>query len=219
MKQMSKDVLDKIAEIRKGGGSELRSTQELVIEARTEDSKTPTITGYAAVVETPSTGLWWEEIILRGAFDETDFSNCMGLFNHNEDIVLGSVRSGTVRLEVDDKGLRYEIDTPDVQLIQDMYVSPIVRGDVNKSSFRFAMDFSNPEAWPDDWEYDEKRDILIRKIKKIASVNDVSPVLFPAYDAADSSVRTASAIRELHTRADEAKRSAASTRISPFFYR
>lgn len=218
MAKIKAEFLDKIADIRKKGGVELRSISDIGVNVRSEESKTPTIQGYAAVVETPSTGLWWEEIILRGAFDGCDFSLCRGLFNHNEEAILGSVKAGTVRCDVDDKGLRYEIDTPDIDIIQAMYVQPIVRGDVDKSSFRFSMDFSNPDAWPDEWMYDEERDIIVRKIKKIASVLDVSPVLFPAYDAAESSVRAASTLLDLHKKAASEEKAAGSFQASPIFY-
>lgn len=218
MAKIKAEFLDKIADIRKAGGIELRSVSDIGFDVKGEEGKTPTITGYAAVVETPSTGLWWEETILRGAFDGCDFSLCRGLFNHNEEAILGSVKAGSVRCSVDDKGLRYEIDTPDNDIIQAMYVQPIIRGDVDKSSFRFSMDFSNPDAWPDEWIYDEERDIIVRKIKKISSVLDVSPVLFPAYDAAESSVRAASTLLDLHKKAAESKTNAASSQASPIFY-
>lgn len=220
MAKMNKSVEDKIAEIRKKGGIELRSLAEDANVQFTEagENRSSTIGGYAAVTGVSSTGLWWEEIILPGAFDNTDFSRCLGLFNHNEEAVLGSVKAGTVRCTVDAKGLAYEIDTPQNELIQALYVDPIRRGDVDKSSFRFMLDFSNPDDFPDEWIFDDDNDTVIRKIKRISSVLDVSPVLFPAYDAADSSMRTATVIREMCQRAEDAKRKAASNRVSPIFY-
>lgn len=59
---------------------------------------------------------------MRGCMDETDFSSCFGLFNHDENAVLGSVRAGSVELTVDDYGLYYKITPPDSVVVRDLYV-------------------------------------------------------------------------------------------------
>lgn len=178
---------------------------ELRAAAEGENNSTTArvIYGYAATFDEPSTGLWFTEIIERGAFDETDFSGCKAVFNHDENIILGSVSGGTLRLEVDERGLKYEIDLPDTQLVRDMVLAPMERGDLDKSSFRFVMDYSDDSA--DTWSWDYVNDVGIRKIHKIASVLDVSPVLFPAYNASDSAVRKAGECQELRERAEQAK--------------
>lgn len=193
-------------EIRKGSAEmELRSfASNVEIREMQDDSTTvAVITGYAAVFEEPSTGLgFFTEIIERGAFDESDFTNCIGLFNHDENIILGSVRSGTVKLEIDEKGLRYEIIAPDNDYIRNMVIAPMRRGDLVHSSFRFMLDHESGEA--DTWYWNDNDFTAIRKIHKIASVLDVSPVLFPAYDAASSSVRKAGEVKELRQQAEQA---------------
>lgn len=178
---------------------EMRSANGVVELREADEGSTtaPVISGYAAVYDTASTGLgYFTELIMPGAFDETDFSGCIGLFNHDENIILGSVRAGTVKIEVDAKGLRYEITPPSNDYIRNVALEPMRRGDLNNSSFRFSLDWSGPES-PDEWLWDYVNDVAVRKIHKIARVTDVSPVLFPAYDAADSSLRKAGEVKDL----------------------
>lgn len=210
---MNKQDIDEMKKNAKGGAFEVRTISELsklsIDENRSSDGSTasPIIIGYGAVFGVASTGLWWEEILMRGCMDETDFSGCYGLFNHDENAVLGSVRGGSLSLKVDDYGLHYEITPPNNDVVRSLYVEPIRRGDVIHSSFRFALDYSDPENQPDEWIYDEARDVVVRKINKIARVSDVSPVLFPAYDAAESSIRAAVAFDEMREKAEGVKRS------------
>lgn len=208
---MNKEQLEELKKKAKGGAHEIRTFSEgiklNVEEKRASDGSTtaPIIVGYGAVFGVASTGLWWEEILMRGCMDETDFSSCFGLFNHDENAVLGSVRAGSVELTVDDYGLYYKITPPDSVVVRDLYVEPIRRGDVVHSSFRFSLDYSDPANPPDEWMYDEERDVVVRKINKISRVNDVSPVLFPAYDAAESSIRAATSFDEMREKAESVK--------------
>lgn len=193
-------------EIRKGSTEmELRSfTGKMELREATEGSTTPAVIfGYAAVFDAPSTGLgWFTETIERGAFDNTDFSNCIGLFNHDENLILGSVKRNSVRVGIDEVGLWYEIDVPANDYIRSIVLDPMRRGDIDSSSFRFQLDDSDPTA--QEWFWNETDYTAIRKIHKIASVLDVSPVLFPAYDAASSSVRKAGEVKELRQQAEQA---------------
>jgi HK97 family phage prohead protease len=59
------------------------------------------------------------------------------LYNHNADQVLGRVGSGTLRLEEDDTGLRFELDLPDTSYARDLSAL-VQRGDVAGCSFAFA---------------------------------------------------------------------------------
>lgn len=194
-------------EIRKGAKNEIEArTFGAKIELREmgEDSTTsPVISGYAAVFDEPSTGLWFTEVIMRGAFDNSDFSGCKAVFNHDENIILGSVSGGSLKLEIDERGLKYEITPPDTAYVRDMVIAPMRRGDLDKSSFRFVMDYNDEGA--DTWSWDAVNDVAVRKVNKIARVMDVSPVLFPAYDAADSTVRKAGECSELREQAEKAE--------------
>lgn len=107
-----------------------------------------------------------------------------GLFNHSSDIVLGRASAGTLRLFVDQVGLRYEIDPPDTAAARDL-IQSLRRGDITGSSFAFI-----PRA-------SEYRDItadgkLVETVIERHDVQlfDVGPVTFPAYAGASSGVRT-----------------------------
>ena len=98
-----------------------------------------------------------------------------GLFNHDPNFVLGRTKSGTLRLTLDDTGLRYEIDAPDTQTVRDLVLAPLQRGDIDGSSFNFRVAHDGER-----WYYDDDG-LLIREITKFARLYDVGPVGFPAY--------------------------------------
>jgi HK97 family phage prohead protease len=150
------------------------------LEVKEDQNGRTVIRGYAAVFESESQDLGgFVEIVERGAFDDVMRSNpdVFGKYNHER--VIGRTTSGTMRLAVDERGLRYEIDPPRsaadvVELIQ--------RGDVRGSSFAFR---SNPkdESWT--------RDVngrMIRRIKRFSFLGDAGPVDTPAYLATETYV-------------------------------
>ena len=112
---------------------EIRSGQSL----QTSNGK---LVGYAAVFNAPSLDLGgFREIVAPGAFKRTlaDSAHVVALNNHNADQVLGRVGSGTLRLEEDDIGLRFELDLPDTSYARDLSAL-VQRGDVAGCSFAFA---------------------------------------------------------------------------------
>ena len=82
---------------------------DLHIESREAGTVSRTIVGYAAKFESWSEPImgWFREKIARGAFDGCDLSDVIMCFNHNTDSILARTTSGTLRLEVDDVGLRH----------------------------------------------------------------------------------------------------------------
>jgi HK97 family phage prohead protease len=124
------------------------------------------------------------ERIRPGAFDRAiREDDVRGLFNHDPNHVLGRSGPGTLRLSVDSKGLRYEIDPPDTQTGRDV-VAMLARGDVSGSSFSFAP---TRTTWEE--ERDAKGNVTyVRYLEEIAMF-DVGPVTFPAYTSASSGVR------------------------------
>lgn len=93
------------------------------------------------------------------------------LFNHDENHVLGRYPR-TLRLDVDDEGLRYEVKMP---RSAGWLVEAVERGDVLGSSFAFTI-ASGGESW-------EKREdgMHVRRITAIDDLYDVGPVTYPAY--------------------------------------
>ena len=121
---------------------EIRSGQSL----QTSNGK---LVGYAAVFNAPSHDLGgFREIVAPGAFKRTlaDSASVTALYNHNADQVLGRVGSGTLRLEEDDTGLRFELDLPDTSYARDLSAL-VQRGDVAGCSFAF-----NTRPGGEQWE-------------------------------------------------------------------
>lgn len=139
-----------------------------------------TVEGYGAVFENPSENIGWIETIHRGAITEDTIkeSDVFALFNHSDDKVLARCKNGTgsLLLEVDDNGLRYMFDAPNTALGNEL-LEYLQRGDINQSSFAFAIDKKDKDA--ERWY--KKDGIIYRDIYKIAKLYDVSPVFQPAY--------------------------------------
>jgi hypothetical protein len=154
---------------------------EIKIEKRGE-SDTPIITGHAAVFNTLTDIWWYREQVAPGAFKKTlKTSDTRALFNHDSNFILGRNKSGTLKMEEDEKGLAVEISPPDTQLVRDMILTPMERGDLNQMSFAFMV---TDEVW------EEKKDEMpIRTIKEVDPLFDVSVVTFPAYPTSDAKVR------------------------------
>ena len=166
---------------------EIRSlVGDLHIESREEGTISRTIVGYAAKFESWSDPImgWFREKIARGAFDGCDLSDVIMCFNHNTDSILARTTSGTLRLEVDDVGLRFAFEAPNTTLGSDM-LELVHRGDVSKCSFRFVVE-------QDKWQYADEQNGLVmdeRTILRFSRVVDVSLVVFPAYPETEASVR------------------------------
>ena len=140
-----------------------------------------TIRGYAAVYNSDSEwmGGFYEQIA-TGAFDDVLDNDTRAYFNHDENLLLGRVSSGTLRIGTDARGLYYEVDLPNTSYANDL-VELMKRGDVNQSSFAFLID-------SDRWE--ERDGKTYRIIEKVSRLLDVSPVAQPAYPDATSELVT-----------------------------
>jgi HK97 family phage prohead protease len=135
--------------------------------------KPPLISGYAAVFGVLSDDLGgFREMVMPGAFDRAlrEGHDVRALINHNPDLVLGRTKAGTLRLAIDEHGLKSEIEPPDTQTARDLLVS-IERGDVSQMSFAF-------QTLTDEWRLEEGE--VIRELVDLV-LYDVSPVAFAAY--------------------------------------
>ena len=149
-----------------------------------EGDKARRVVGYAATFNSDSETLWgsFVEQVDQRAFDEADMSDVRALFNHDENKILART-PGTLSLEVDEMGLRYEFDMPDTSYGNDLLIS-MERGDISQSSFGFTV---TDEEW-----IDRSADKLLplRRILKVGRLFDVSPVTYPAYPETTSEVRS-----------------------------
>jgi len=180
------------AEVRKS--SVVKEQREFRMENAEYEGNT--IRGYAAVYNSDSEwmGGFYEQIE-AGAFDSVLDNDVRAYFNHDENLLLGRVSSGTLRISTDKRGLFYEVDLPNTTYANDL-VELMKRGDVNQSSFAFLIE-------KDRWE--QRDGLTYRIIEKVSRLLDVSPVAQPAYPDATSELKT----RDLETETKEETQSAA----------
>ena len=174
------------AEVRKS--SVVKEQREFRMESAEYEGNT--IRGYAAVYNSDSEwmGGFYEQIE-AGAFDSVLDNDVRAYFNHDENLLLGRVSSGTLRIGTDKRGLFYEVDLPNTTYANDL-VELMKRGDVNQSSFAFLIE-------KDRWE--QRDGLTYRIIEKVSRLLDVSPVAQPAYPDATSELKT----RDLETETKE----------------
>lgn len=163
------------------------------IKKRSEgDSSLPQITGYAAVFynagEPGTEYRLWDDMVERirpGAFDRAvKEDDVRALFNHDANKVLGRNKSGTLRLSVDARGLKYEIDPPETETAKEL-LAGLSRGDISGSSFTFIP---TKVVWEEVRALDGGGSTYVRWIEDVA-LFDVGPVTFPAYEATDSEAK------------------------------
>jgi len=156
------------------------------LRAMPQDGKPSKICGHAANFNSMSQDLGgFTERIAPGAFAKTILdADVRALWNHDANIVLGRNKSGTLTLAEDSQGLYFEIDAPDIQLVRDMVIGPITRGDVSQCSFGFY-------TIADKWENIEGR--AVRTLLE-CELLDVSPVTYPAYNSTDVAMRSAQTV-------------------------
>jgi HK97 family phage prohead protease len=140
------------------------------VEARSEGD-TMRLSGYAAVFNDSSLPLPFKESIAPGAFRKTlsETPDVRLLINH-EGLPLARTKNGTLKLEEDDRGLRFDADLADTQEGRDIY-ELIKRGDVDQMSFAFRV---IRQKWSDD----RSRRVLT---EVSLADGDVSVVTYPAY--------------------------------------
>lgn len=178
------------------------------VEIRTkDDGKGNVIAGYASVFYggTPETEYRladdYVERVSKTAFDNAlkRPDDVRALFNHNANLILGRNKANTLRLSVDERGLRYEIDVPDSTIGHDL-VESVKRGDVSGSSFSFYVTRQS---------FEEVGNVLVRTIEDV-ELFDVGPVTYPAYTGTEAIARDAAPAFEARDKrnadADEAKK-------------
>lgn len=174
-------------EIRTITNKEVRTFNVSDIEVRNDDGKN-VVVGYGAVFNSESNDLGgFVEYIAPGAFDGRLEDDVRFLINH-DGLPLARTTNNTLRLSVDERGLKYEADMPETTLANDL-MTLLRNGTISQSSFAFTVE-------EDSWENIEGRNI--RTINKVSRLYDISSVTFPAYSEAGSF-----ALRSLETWQEE----------------
>ena len=174
-------------EIRTITNKEVRTFNVSDIEVR-NDNGVNTVVGYGAVFNSESNDLGgFVEYVAPGAFDGRLEDDVRFLINH-DGLPLARTTNNTLRLSVDERGLKYEADMPDTTLANDL-MTLLRNGTISQSSFAFTVE-------EDSWENVDGRNI--RTINKVSRLYDVSSVTYPAYNEAGSF-----ALRSLETWQEE----------------
>lgn len=157
----------------------MKEIRKLDLQFRAEDTEDDKmeIKGYAVVFDSPET-YDYTEVIDSHALDETDMSDVVLRYNHNDSfMVLARTRNKSLGLEVDDKGLMIDATLQDDITDHRNIFNAIKSGLIDKQSFAFTVD-------EDSYDYDTDT----RTILKIGKLFDVSVVDQPFYNATDVSV-------------------------------
>lgn len=142
-----------------------------------EDEKEMIIEGYAIVFNQPAT-YNYTEVISNKALDNTDMSDVVLRYNHNDSfIILARTRNKSLELVKDDKGLKMRAvlqkDITDHVNIYNAIKSELI----DKQSFAFTVKA---------YEYDVDADV--RTITDIDKLYDVSVVDQPFYEGTDVAI-------------------------------
>ena len=172
---------------------------EFEVRAEQNEKHGSFITGRPIVYDARTDIGLWDEIIDRGALDNTDLKDVRFLVNHNVDMIpLARSRNNnansTMQMSVDENGMeiRVDLDIENNADARSLY-SAVNRGDITGMSFMFSVD-------KDTWD-EADSDHPTRHIRSIRRVLEVSAVTFPAY--AQTSIQT----RGLSDALDNAKES------------
>lgn len=137
------------------------------------------VTGYAAVFNS-RTLLWegLEEVISPGAFSKAlSNSDVRCLFDHDWGKVLGRTKSGTLRLEEDERGLKFEVELPNTTDANNL-IESMSRGDIDQCSFGFI---------PTEETWDYNTDPVLRTLNEV-ELFEVSIVSLPAYQDTEAAL-------------------------------
>ena len=149
------------------------------VETRQMEDGKMRLAGYAAKFDSASVPLPFIEKIAPGAFRKTlsETPDVRLLINH-EGLPLARTKNGTLKLEEDSIGLRFDAELPDTQEARDLWTL-VQRGDVDQMSFAFRV---IRQKWsPDRTE---------RTLTEVSLADgDVSVVTYPAYAATSVEAR------------------------------
>ena len=146
------------------------------------------VEGYATTFNQPYKLIEDREIILneqvdRNAFAETDMSDVIMQYDH-EGRVFARIANGTLALESDDHGLKIRANLGGTEIGRQLF-EEIQGGYTNKMSFGFTVAADERRTSKDE----DGHVTILRTIKKIGKLYDVSAVSLPANDATEISAR------------------------------
>ena len=177
---MNKGIDEKLNEGRQYRNIEVRSLE-------TKDDE-KIVEGYATTYNDPYT-LWSEsdyevkEQVDPHAFDNADVSDVIMQYDH-QGRVFARTGNGTLELKSDDHGLKIRANLGGTEMGRQLY-EEIKGGYTTKMSFGFTVRTDERLVTEE-----EKKTTVLRTIKEIGKLYDVSAVSLPANDATSISARS-----------------------------
>ncbi len=161
-----------------------------VVVMRDAGDKGKRIVGYGSVFNKLSRNLGgFVENVRSTAFNQSMADGWPGAvcrYNHDPNMLLGTIGGGTVSLRTDNLGLQYDVLPP--QSRADI-LELVDRGDIRHSSFAFRV-----PAGGDEWGITDQQ-YPLRSLLTVELV-DVAPVVDPAYPDATAGLRSLAAHME-----------------------
>lgn len=118
----------------------------------------------------------YREVIKKGALDKTDMKKVPLKYNHDGGyLALASTKNDSLKLKVDDTGLKFDAELINTQANRDVY-KMIESGLLSECSFAFTVDLRKGSVW------NNSEKTPLREILKIDRLYDVALVDIPAYD-------------------------------------
>lgn len=127
------------------------------------------------------------ERVHPGAFDEVLASGAdiLALYNHDENMLLGRLRSGSLKLKSEARGLAYAVPYDETDPTHQTVAARIRRGDAPGSSVTWKIG--------EDGQSFERRSsdgAIIRNIHRVGFMIDVGPTHSPAYTSTTAEMRS-----------------------------
>lgn len=159
-----------------------RRFTSVTVEYRAGGDGSSRIGGYAAMFNKMSKNLGgFVEVVERSFFNKArgdGWPDVVCRYNHDDNMLLGTTGAGTLRLNVDDTGLDYNVTPPNARAD---VVELVQRGDVRQSSFAFR-------SHNDDWQLSDQGYPMRHLLS--GQLVDVAPVNIPAYTDTTVGVRS-----------------------------
>ena len=165
-----------------------REYRNMKLEAREAGDGEMIVEGYATTFNQPYM-LWqardyeiWEQVDAR-AFDNCDMSDVIFQYDHSGRVFARN-KNGTMSLAADAVGLFTRADLSGTDIGRQLY-QEIKGGYTDKMSFCFTVDEDERTI-----REDNEKTVVMRTIKRIGKLYDVSAVSIPANDATSISARS-----------------------------
>ena len=181
----NRTIEDKLTE-----GRQYRRVMQIFEARAAGDEGGQIVEGYATTFNQPydlwnEPGYVFREQVDRHAFDDTDMTDVIMQYDH-EGRVFARTSNGTLELRIDDHGLHIRADLNGTEIGRQLY-EEIKGGYTDKMSFGFTVDEDERLIQEDN---ENGTMTVLRTIKRIGKLYDVSAVSLPANNATEISARS-----------------------------